>query len=250
MRSLARFARSIRKPGEDSHKGENGRLLIIGGSRKYHGAAVLSILGARRFCDLVYLLPVNRDEGLINAIKSVPEIIVLDDFENQSFDSILFGNGLGDADFDFHKISDFPLVIDADGFNLIKRVPKGSILTPHEKEFKDFFGIDGSTENVERMASKNDCIILKKGPIDIISDGERTIENRTHNPGMTRGGTGDVLAGLVSALRCTNPPFESAAAGAYLNGLAGNLAKEEFGLNFCASDVAERLPYALKRVRG
>jgi NAD(P)H-hydrate epimerase len=249
MKSFSGYVKSLKIPGKKSRKGDNGRLLIIGGSKKYHGAPILAILGARRFCDLVYFLPGQKDQRLINAAKTIPEVIVIDKLEEaKDIDCVLFGCGLGNARFDIKKIRSNNLVIDADGLKRFRgKIPNNAIITPHEGEFKGLFGINGSRENVEEMAGQNECIILKKGTPDIISDGKRTIENKTHNPGMTRGGTGDVLAGLVAALRCINPAFESAAAGAYLNGMAGNLAKKEFGLNFCASDVAERLAHAMKR---
>jgi len=99
------------------------------------------------------------------------------------------------------------------------------------------------------MAKKHNCIILKKSPVDIISDGKRVYKNKMHNQGMTKGGTGDTLAGFVSALFCKNPAFESAVAAAYINGCAGNMLKKKYGYNFCASDLAETLAEAYYKIK-
>ena len=136
-----------------------------------------------------------------------------------------------------------------DGLKDIKEdnwIPPGSILTPHEGEFRMFFGMEGIPSNVKEMAKKNECVILKKGPVDVISDGKRVETNTIHNQGMTHGGTGDVLAGLVAALYCKNDAFTAAFAGARINGIAGNMAMKRYGFNFCASDVADNLSEAYR----
>jgi NAD(P)H-hydrate epimerase len=159
---------------------------------------------------------------------------------------VLFGIGLSDARIAVPKPGPGTvLVIDGDGLKRVKqRIPRGAVLTPHENEFRMLFGKEGTPANVESMAKRTGCVILKKGPVDVISDGKRTVQNRIHNPGMTKGGTGDVLAGLLAALACKNPPFESAVAAARINGRAGNTLVKEHGYNFCASDLAEQLSRA------
>ena len=261
------------KAPKNSHKGQNGRLLIIGGSKKYHGAPMLSIFGARRFVDLIYFFPGEKDQKLINSIGTIPEVIVLEKIEEKEhYDCVLIGVGLGENNVDIEKIAkkSTKIIVDGDGLKLqVKFLPKSSlaneiegqstlnekgeilqkvlvfpkncIITPHEGEFRMLFGIDGSKENVEKMAKKYSITILKKGAVDIISDGKKTKENKIHNQGMTKGGTGDVLAGLVCALSCKNDNFKAAFEGARICGKAGNLCKKEFGLNFCASDLAEKL---------
>jgi NAD(P)H-hydrate epimerase len=93
------------------------------------------------------------------------------------------------------------------------------------------------------------CVILKKGPVDIISDGKRVIRNRLHNQGMTKGGSGDVLSGLVSALYCKNGALESAVAGAKVNGESGMMLKRIHGYNYSASDLADTLSRAYEGLR-
>lgn len=240
-------------PPKYSHKGQNGKLLIIGGSRMYHGAPMFSILAARRFVDLLYFYPGEDDPFLINAIKTIPEAIVVFDFSmTKKCDCVLFGIGLADAKVDVdYLIKNSKLVIDGDGLRLVK--PKlcelrvgSAILTPHENEFRMLFDCEGTEENVKKMADSYGVVILKKDPKgDIISDGKRTKINKVHNQGMTKGGTGDVLAGLVAALFCKNSAFDSACAGAKTNGLAGERLRKRYGYNFCASDLANELANSL-----
>ena len=237
-------------PPKESHKGQNGKLLIVGGSKKYHGAPMFSILAARRFVDLLYFYPGENDPFLVYAIKTIPEAMIVDSLDvAKKCDSVLFGIGLADAKVDVTYLikNSKRLVIDGDGLRLVKDKlcdlkPGSTILTPHEGEFRFVFGCDGSRENVQKMANSYGIVILKKDPKgDIISDGKTTTINKIHNQGMTKGGTGDVLAGLVAALFCKNSAFESAAAGAHLNGFAGEKLRKRYGYNFSASDLANEL---------
>lgn len=237
------FVKGLCKPERGSHKGENGRLLIYGGSREYHGAAMLSILAARRFVDLVYLYPPDNDPHLISAIKSIPEVIVISSLKDvEGMDCALIGVGLGKAKLSARVLDAKKLVIDGDGLKKIKgRIPKGALLTPHEGEFQMLFGKEGTERDVMDMAKKHSCMILKKGQADIISDGKRVERIRGGNPGMTKGGTGDVLAGLVAALACKNGIFEAACAASWITKKAGDMLMEEYGYDFCASDLAQSL---------
>ncbi len=248
-----RGAEKLFVPKKRSHKGENGRLLIIGGSRQYHGAPVLAVLAARRFVDLVYFYPGDKDQHVISAVKRVSEVIVVRGLGNLAkMDCVLFGVGLGRAKFSVRTLAKAKkLVVDGDGLKRVKgKIPRGSILTPHEGEFRMLFGMRGTRSNVRAMAAKHRCIILKKGPEDIISDGRRTVINRVHNQGMTKGGTGDVLSGLVAALACKNDPFTASVAGARINGYAGNMLRKSYGYNFSASDLANELAKSCERLYG
>lgn len=245
---LSKILRSLHKPGKGSHKGQNGKLLIIGGSVEYSGSPVFEALAARRFVDLLYFYPGDADPYLMNAIKSIPEVIGVYDLEKvREADCVLFGSGMGSADFDFSQIADAKkIVVDADGFRFVKHGMLDSrfILTPHAAEFERYFGVPASEKAVAMMAMKYGCTILRKGTPDVISDGKKAYKNYVHNAGMTKGGTGDVLAGLVAALACKNPNFESAVAGAYINGFAGNMLMKKYGYSYCASDLANALAEA------
>jgi NAD(P)H-hydrate epimerase len=255
---IKRIIKSLYVQPRESRKGQNGKLLIIGGSRHYHGAPMLSILAARRFVDLLYFYPAENDYYLINTVKTIPEVIVVYDLEkiNES-DCVLFGVGIAHAtvDIDFILKNAKKLVIDGDGLKMIKEklceLKQPTILTPHEGEFKFLFECEGKKENVKKMADSYGVVILKKDPKgDIISDGKRTIINTTHNQGMTRGGTGDVLAGLCGALFCKNEAFDAAVASAYINGYSGEVLKKRYGYNFCASDLANTLAESYKKIKG
>ncbi|MEM3819736.1 MAG: ADP/ATP-dependent (S)-NAD(P)H-hydrate dehydratase, partial [Nitrososphaerota archaeon] len=127
------------------------------------------------------------------------------------------------------------------------------VMTPHAGEFKRVFREELSIElygrinKVKEKASEHKVTILLKGMIDIISDGEKIAINKTGTPAMTTGGTGDVLTGIVAALLAKgSEPFEAAAAGAWINGRAGEEAASIYGLHITATDVVENIPKAMK----
>lgn len=240
-------ASSLYVPAEGSHKGENGKILVVAGSRRYHGAAVFCILGARRFADMVYFMPGERDEKLLFAVSGIPEAIVVEEFPEA--DCALAGPGMGDAPLDLGRIRRKygKIVLDGDAFKQVeKKEIHGCMITPHEGEFRGLFGMDGSPEHVRAMAEKWECTILKKGHVDVVSDGKEIVLVRGGNAGMTKGGTGDVLAGLLCALYAKNDAMEAAVAASRANKRAGELLFKEKGYAYCASDVAERLPEAVR----
>ncbi|MEM4272697.1 MAG: NAD(P)H-hydrate dehydratase [Candidatus Bilamarchaeaceae archaeon] len=237
------------KPQKDSRKGENGKLFIFAGSKKYHGAPAFCILGARRFCDLVYFMPGDDSPGVLHSVRRIPEAIIVEGF--QPADAALYGPGLGSAPSSFDRLRiNYPkMVVDGDGLgHLEKSDLKGLLITPHEGEFRRLFGKDGTRQNVARMAMEYGCTILKKGPVDIISDGKTTIESRGGNAGMTKGGTGDVLSGLAAALLTQNGPLVAACAASRIAKEAGDALFRANSFAFCASDLAEALPPAYKKI--
>ncbi len=250
---MKKLIRSLYLPADESHKGQNGKLMIIGGSSAYHGAALLAIIAAKRFVDLVYFCPAEQDAALLTAVKQIPEVIVDYNLSRLAeVDSVLvgIGSGVGKLPMELITSKSKKLIIDGDGLKAVKgNIPPGCILTPHEGEFNYLFNIHGTKDNVEKMARKNHCIIVKKGHLDIISDGHRTITNATGNPGMTKGGTGDVLAGFMAALACKNALFTAAVAAAYITGYAGDMLQKEVGYSFSAGDLAEKLPQAYFKLR-
>lgn len=268
----AKFA--LRKKGE--HKGQNGRLLIIGGSSSYYGAPYLSSKGASYLVDLVYLAMPEY-----SAKRITDPDVILRPVEGRNFteehlgevlklaetaDAVVIGPGIGLAEETKRFVREFvrrcekPMVIDADALKAVAEdlsVLEGKtfVLTPHAGEFKVLFGEtpEGSLEEkaklVTEKAGRVDGVVLLKGAYDIISDGKTWKYNKTGNRGMTTGGTGDVLAGLVGALLALgNEPLRAASVGAFLNGLAGDMVKEEFGENFTALELAKRVPKAVKWV--
>jgi NAD(P)H-hydrate epimerase len=127
-----------------------------------------------------------------------------------------------------------------------------TIVTPHAGEFKRIFGKTVGMEKDERIstvhktAMQHGITIILKGLVDIISNGERIVVNTTHNCGMTVGGTGDVLSGLVGGLLSKYAPFEASMLGVFINGVAGNLAQEKMGIHLAATDLISNIPEAMK----
>jgi len=238
-----------------SHKGDNGRLLVIGGSEKYHGAPLFSILSARRFVDLIYFYPAVKvkQEELISVIKNkVTEVIILKKLSDRDFkkiDVVLFGIGTNkkntklDVNINSKQFKNKRLVIDGGGLDFIKgEIPFNSIITPHETEFIELFGMEGNKQNVKKMARENNCIILKKDSHgDIISDGKTIKIIKGGNVGLTKGGTGDVLSGLTAALFCKNSAINSCIIASKIIKNSANKLEKTFGYNYCTSDLIEEL---------
>lgn len=249
----------LAKRKETSHKGENGSVLILAGSKQYHGAAVFAGKAASLFSDLVFLL--SEKENLPILKKASAEFIVselnqksVQEFVQKS-NSILIGPGLA-INSKNKKITNYLLknyknkkfILDASAFSLInkKLLSKNCILTPHRKEFKKLFRKEPSEKNVLSCAKKFNCNILLKSPIDLFSDGKNLYFNFSGNSGLTTGGTGDLLAGTLAAFACKNNLTHSALAAIFLIGFTGDLLKSERGLTFNAENVFFALPEAKK----
>ncbi|HEX2305015.1 MAG TPA: NAD(P)H-hydrate dehydratase [Nitrososphaeraceae archaeon] len=259
---------------QNSKKGDNGIVLVIGGSGLYHGAPLLASLTALRAgADLVYTA-VPRI--IINAIRSYsPNIIALPMTDN----SLTIGSanrliksipkmphaatiGMGMTISKAEALNSLlkklkengtRLVLDASA--LIPRViteitETDTIITPHAGEFKRIFDEDvGINEkdivsSVSRIASRYKITIILKGWLNVIADQSGKVATiKRSTPAMTVGGTGDVLAGLVAALYSKiDSPFDASALAVYFNGLAAYIASEQVGLHMVASDLIEYLP--------
>ncbi len=260
-----------------SRKGDNGTVLVVGGSYIYHGAPILSSLAALRSgSDLVYTCVPKINSQATRAIS--PNLIVLPLVDSKltrgaankllgqiphGLDSATIGMGLAIKDIESLKTlikpllkSDVRLSLDASALvNGILPLLRNQnvVVTPHAGEFKRMFGdipedsIKERISTVEKHAKKNTLTILLKGPTDIISDGKKTFLNSKKTPAMTVGGTGDVLSGITAAFLARNRnPLESASAAAFVNGLAGKLVQRKFGLHMAASDLVDVLPGILK----
>ena len=255
-----------------SHKGDAGRILVIGGG-PYSGAPALSALSALRAgADIVTVAAPKSVSDIIASFspnlivkKLTGDILVEDDVAIISklidkHDVVVIGMGLGNEDETLSAIEKIvPLckkaVIDADALypQFVQPGNKNMILTPHSGEMKRLSGIGVPDEQKERIefiknfAHKNEVTVLLKGAIDLISDGTEVRANRTGNAGMTVGGTGDVLAGLTGALfaRCKSP-LEAAACAAFINGAAGDMAFKGFGNGLLATDIIDFIPAVMK----
>ena len=258
-----------------AHKGDSGRLLVIGGSEVYSGAPTLVSLGAMRTgVDIVYLAAPAKTAYAISSMS--PDLITIK-LEGNNLkpsnietlkpylsivDAVAMGPGLGlnpeTAEFVKFCIEEVekagkPLLLDADGlkaFAKFKRPLKVPlVLTPHAGEYAILTG-ETLPENqeeralaVQKTAKKLNAVVLVKGKVDIICNAERIKLNFTGNPGMTVGGTGDVLSGIVGGLMAQHvDPFEAAVAGAFVNGAAGDFVASEIGFHMVATDIIDWIP--------
>jgi len=260
-----------------SRKGDNGTVLVVGGSYIYHGAPILSSIAALRSgTDLVYTAVPKINVQATRAIS--PNLIVIPLVDQKltrgsvrkllgvipkNLDSATIGMGLAVADREALKIlikslidSDVRVSLDASALvkEILPLLPnKNAVVTPHAGEFARLFGdsppieIKKRISLVEKHAKKNSVTILLKGPTDIISDGKTTYLNPKKIPSMTVGGTGDVLSGLVAGILSKNRnSLQSASAAAYINGLAGKLVQKKYGLHITSADLLDAIPLVMK----
>ncbi len=146
-----------------------------------------------------------------------------------------------------------PLLLDADGLKAFAEFKRAVdwplVLTPHAGEYEILTGrrlprdLRQRAEEVQKRARKLGATILLKGNVDVISDGKQVKFNFTGNPGMTVGGTGDVLSGIVGTFLAQGAdPFEAAVAGAFVNGAAGDFVRSEKGYHMVPTDILEWIP--------
>ncbi|RMF07108.1 NAD(P)H-hydrate dehydratase, partial [Candidatus Woesearchaeota archaeon] len=265
----------LKRRDRESKKGDFGKVLLIGGSKEFAGAPILAVMGLSAMRAGTDLVKVAAPEKVAWAINSfTPELITVklegDTISKEHFDKLLqesrwadvllIGPGLGRKKeteetirkLVLHKdVRKKPKVIDADALKMITLDEvENSVLTPHRGEFAVLWKKSTGREwkgkltparikTIMKHAGSN--VLLLKGPEDYIISREKWKKNMTGNPGMTAGGTGDVLAGLAAGLLgLGNGLFESACAAAWLAGKAGDECFKEMGYGFLASDVAKK----------
>ena len=260
------------------HKGNFGKVLLLCGSRGFTGAAYLAAMGALRSgAGLVYL-GVPESIYAIEAVKlNEPVVFPLPDKEGKlsaeaipqilnrlpAMDAILIGCGLGISEGTLAVVKAVlenavcPVVLDADGINVLSGhmdILRGrqypTILTPHDGEFRRVGGIIGDDRmaSAGAFASEFGCVLLLKGHRTCITDGQTGYVNGTGNPGMAVGGSGDVLAGILTGLLGQGmEPLKAAACAAWLHGAAGDLCASELGqYAMLPTDMLSALPRLLK----
>lgn len=269
--------RQIYKPRDDwSHKGNFGHLLVIGGSKKYSGSPAFNALAAYRSgVDLVTVATPKRAADIVATFS--PDLITYpldgDHFDDSHLkevfglakdaNAVAIGGGLErekgtiTAVRKFLKKIELPCVIDADAIHAIKKksmIKRNFVITPHSNEFFVLTGLQPEVDIerrivlVKNVAAQLSCVIALKGHIDVISDGIRTAINKTGNPYMTVGGTGDTLTGICGALLARGvDPFDAACTACFINGMAGDLAARKYREGLMASDLIDEIPNVLKR---
>lgn len=260
-----------------SRKGQNGKILVLGGSYLYHGAPILSSVAALRTgADLVYtcvpkinVVPTRAYSPNLIVIPMVDAKLTrgaarkLVGIIPKELDSATIGMGLGIQDREALKmlvkdLLDRAMMLCLDASALVPEVlpeirDKKVTVTPHAGEFQRLFGeslpdsVKQRAAVVQGHAKQNGITILLKGPTDVISDGAHTFINPKNLASMTVGGTGDVLSGIVAAMLSKNrQPIEAASAAAFVNGKAGGLAQRKNGLHIVATDLLDHIPSAMR----
>jgi hydroxyethylthiazole kinase-like uncharacterized protein yjeF len=254
-----------------SHKGDHGEVLVIGGG-PYTGAPALAAQAALRAgADLVR---VTCPTSVAHEVQGYSENLILRPVQGREFepghvgpvmefaaehDVLVIGPGLG-AESDTLEAAEAILeafdgtaVVDADALEVVPRVETDATLicTPHQGELVKMGGRQSDEwrkrrQFVETFAAELGHTLLVKGHYDVVSDGDLTRVSRTGNPGMTVGGTGDILAGITGALAARQDPIHAAGLGAYINGRAGDIAADQYDDGLVASDLLETIPAAMR----
>lgn len=274
----------LKNRNSSSHKGNNGSVLIVGGSKDYHGAPAIS--GKAAFGAGVDLVYIATPESAAIPVKSASEDLIVKSLDGDylslnhldeileladKVDAVLIGPGSGIND-DTSKLFNVlvtkikkPIVLDADGLkqvdiSLIKN-KDNIVLTPHLAEFNQFFNsklkldldsydfkmVDENITEFQLITKNITGTVIVKGKNDLILSGSKFRINRSGNAGMTVGGTGDALAGIVVSLLSQDlSSFDSACLGVFINGLAGDKAYEMNGNGFSASDLVSYIGNVIK----
>jgi ADP-dependent NAD(P)H-hydrate dehydratase / NAD(P)H-hydrate epimerase len=252
----------------DSHKGDSGRILVVGGG-PYTGAPALTAMAALRAgADIATVATPESASKTVAGFSpnlivrelpgdhlSTDHVVLLKNLI-QEHSVVVMGMGLGRNPETFQALAQIlpicsKVVIDADA--LQSGLSLKGIVTPHAGEFKRISKVNlpgpdyrGRIEPIKRYAKENGLVVLLKGRIDLITDGDTVRGNATGNPGMTVGGTGDVLAGVTAAFYARTSPLRAAVAAAFVNGRAGDLVYDEKDYGMVATDVIEKIPQATR----
>jgi hydroxyethylthiazole kinase-like uncharacterized protein yjeF len=269
-------------PPANSHKGQNGKLLIIAGSKLFHSSSLWALKVASRILDMVYYSSVEENNKIVlESKKEFRDGIVIprnkiEDYLKEA-DCVLIGPGLpredgvevGDDDTKIltetllKKYPNKKWVIDGGSLQILNpeilKLLNNPILTPHTREFEGLklkikneklkIAIQNSKlgKQVELFAKEYKCTIVLKGPTDYVCNLEKCAEIAGGNAGMTKGGTGDVLAALIAALYCKNEAFLSATCGSFINKKAGESLFERLGYYFNSSDLVDEIPKVMRQ---
>lgn len=266
--------KNLYRPPRDSGGEDNGQVTVVAGSELFHGPPVLILKTISRVVDMVFFSspePTMRDvaanlKSQVGAFIWVPWHEVGEYIEKS--DACLIGPGFmrfrsekaphGDrvhrcdracwvsrmiTECFLRDYSHKKWVIDAGALQVMDRqwIPSGSILTPNKKEYELLFG----KNEVSEMAREWDCTIAVKGEVTVVCSPGQCVEVSGGNPGLTKGGTGDVQSGLTAALLAKNDPFLAACAASYVVKMAAERLEESTGIYYSADDLAEAVPSVL-----
>lgn len=260
------IAKSNKQRTDFAHKGTFGHALLIAGSTGKMGAAILAAKACLRTG--AGLVSVYTDENYFNAVHAaLPEAMCIASsatIDYEVYKSIGIGPGIGTLDESAIRVAatltqyNKPTIIDADALTIIaanegwlESIPAGSILTPHPKEFERLFGkSENDFERIEKavnLSKEFPFTIVLKGHYTLIASKGKAWFNTTGNPGMAKGGSGDVLTGMLTALLSQGyEPLQAALTGVYLHGLAADIAAQHIAHeSMLATDIIDRISDAI-----
>lgn len=281
---IQQYLQQITLPAPSSHKGQNGKLLVIGGSELFHSSIFWAADVASRIVDMVHFAsPANENNELVRQqIKQgfwTGIVVDWSEVENyiQEDDCILIGPGMERSEETRRVVDDllrrYPKkrwVVDGGALQMVdpRLLQSSCIVTPHQHELAqiatNYVRSDASIEDsksdnrvelvqlsdeqrdsvLDRLTQQGATVLLK-GEVDIVVSGEKREEIVGGNAGMTKGGTGDVLAGLVAALYCQHEALTSAVVASYVNKQAGEALWQSVGPYFNAGDLLAQVPRTL-----
>lgn len=284
----------LKIPQAETHKGDNGKALVIGGSSLFHASVLWSAEIASHFVDMLHFASTKENTAIVQNLKGVfRNGIIIEQSQIPAYaeedDAVLIGPGMvrekhpeedlphdeyedvlkteNEGEFTYyltkyllHSFPDKRFVLDAGALQMmkpewLKKLNAKPILTPHQIEFRTLFGVavkslsfKEKVQVVEEHAKKYNCVIMLKAVKDIISDGTQTYIVEGGNQGLTKGGTGDVLAGLTTAFYTKNTPVVSAVMASYLLKSSADQLYDTMGYWYNIANLIDKIPSTLKEL--
>lgn len=269
--------KKLYKPDNDSSGEDNGQVTIIGGSDLFHGAPLFSVKLASKIVDMVFFSTPEKSVGHVaeqmkskllsfiwvpwedteDYIKKSDAVLIGQGFKRFKSEKIGHGDRFNVCDEDCLQtksitekfLKSFPdkkWVIDAGSLQTLDPdwIPQNSILTPNQKELQNLFGEMSPNEASKRYK----CVIVVKGPTTFVYSDDEVIEVNGGNAGLTKGGSGDVMAGLTTALLAKNEPLLAASAAAYITKSAADELYKDVGVNYNSDDLVDMIPKVLNKL--
>jgi len=293
--AIAPFFQHLHFPSPDSHKGQNGKLMVIGGSSLFHSASIWAAEIASYFADMVHYCSTRENANVMLSLKQkfqngivihqqdLPVYISEDDVvligpgmmrgevesfkSNCDFSDVLKIQTRSESSFTYYLsqyvFSHYPdkkFVIDAGALQMMDKkwllhLKTKPILTPHIKEYASMFGLNPSIKkrdeiilHIVSMAKHYHCIMMVKLIDDIITDGDNVYVVKGGNPGLTKGGTGDILAGLTASFYTYSDPLISALVASFVLKTSADELFKIKGTWYNNDDIIDMIPHVLNQI--
>lgn len=295
VRTVKTFLKDFYIPPEHSHKGQNGKALIIGGSHLFHAAYLWAAEAASYYIDMLHFASTQENNSILIQLKSqfrngivieqkdIPwyaeeddailigpgmvraETVSVEDESVETFEKILEMQEESDITYHITRylMTKFPhkrFVLDAGALQMmdaewLKQMKQTPIICPHQLEFERLFGkpvrklsMKDKIRLVKELAAEYKCVIVLKAVADIISDGKTVVVVEGGNPGLTKGGSGDVLGGVMTAFYTKNNALTSAVVASYIMKRTADILSEDKGYWYNISNLIDKMPATLKQL--